>query len=499
VHTLTRSHTPCYSCFQPTNNPPTPTKTFIQMPRTFRVIDGTDEVRCNDPSCNITQCGQCNKEQNRRKRAQRAEVERQERDKHDCDQVRAGMQDGTIQMSFTYDSETTPLVDEANRVLENVQLLDYFNHDNIQDNVKKPKTKAVTAAPKKRVRKEQVTDTGNAAEAPGFAPPPPAPTPPQEPIPVDSSASDMVATEASENKTKWNHVTRTMLFRCIQKHDPFNSKAKAETWETIASDMKQATENLKNEADGDLSVHGNGRSVQMFYNRCRDNFKKASAGEKHSGGAGKSDKNPAKQEELNQLSACIDLEKCAKHAQETKREAAQALDGLVKGEVNDFVVDVAIKNEAMRPKLVKVLASRLREAKMRKMAFEHANKNAKYTYTATDMQNFAHWDRLKAVVPEVGDVPDSEPETSSAPRGGAIASAIKALSDRLPSVSALTPMSPVAFAEAFFQAKRASIPTLKQKLNQVDKDAEDGLLDEAEVNFYKKRIKDAHFKELAED
>jgi hypothetical protein len=42
------------------------------MPKTpWRVVSihpETGEVRCNDPSCNVTQCGQCNVEQNKRKR-----------------------------------------------------------------------------------------------------------------------------------------------------------------------------------------------------------------------------------------------------------------------------------------------------------------------------------------------------------------------------------------------------------------------------------------------
>jgi hypothetical protein len=37
--------------------------------RIFTVDEATGEVRCADPSCAITQCGQCNKEQGRRKRA----------------------------------------------------------------------------------------------------------------------------------------------------------------------------------------------------------------------------------------------------------------------------------------------------------------------------------------------------------------------------------------------------------------------------------------------
>ena len=37
--------------------------------RLFTVDAATGEVRCQDPSCAVTQCGQCNKEQNARRRA----------------------------------------------------------------------------------------------------------------------------------------------------------------------------------------------------------------------------------------------------------------------------------------------------------------------------------------------------------------------------------------------------------------------------------------------
>jgi hypothetical protein len=39
--------------------------------RGFTVNTATGEVRCKDPSCQVTQCGQCNIEQNTRKRAAR--------------------------------------------------------------------------------------------------------------------------------------------------------------------------------------------------------------------------------------------------------------------------------------------------------------------------------------------------------------------------------------------------------------------------------------------
>jgi hypothetical protein len=315
----------------------------------------------------------------------------------------------------------------------------------------------------------------------------------QEPAKIEHDVTK--ANENTENKTQWTHVTRTMLWRCIQKHDPFNAKAKGDQWDLIAESMIKATQNMKNEPDGDLSVYGNGRSVQMFYKRCSENLKRASAGEKHSGVAGKSD-NPAKQEENNQLSACIELERSAKEIQDTKREVNHVYDKLSKGEVNDFIVDTAIKNEKTRPKLAKVLASRLREAKMRKMAFESTNKGGTYTYSATDLENFAHWAKLKSADPDLRD--DSEIETSSAPRGGGLAAAINSMCERLPSVQALTPMSPVAFAEAFFNAKRASIPSLKEKLAAVDADAAEGLLNAEEVTFYKKRIKEAHYAQISQ-
>lgn len=181
-------------------------------------------------------------------------------------------------------------------------------------------------------------------------------------------------------------------------------------------------------------------------------------------------------------------------AQEKKREAANVYDKLAKGEVNDFIIDAAISNDKVRPKLVKVLASRLREAKLRKLAFEQANKGSLYTYTALDLKNFEHWDRVKAECPDVKDPSDCDSgDVSGAGRGGSTAKAIQAMVDKLPSVHAMTPPPPSEFAAAFFNAKRACVPTLKEKLAAIDADHADGLLTEEEVTFYKAKIKHAHY------
>jgi hypothetical protein len=280
-----------------------------------------------------------------------------------------------------------------------------------------------------------------------------------------------------------------MFFRCIQKYDPFNAKAKAEMWDTIANAMIEATKHLKHEADGDFSVYGNGRSMQMFYNRRRDLLKKETAGDGHSGVAGK-EMNPARQEENNQLSACMELERCAKAQQEKKREATAIYDKVAKGEVNDFVIESAVGDDKVRSKLVKVLSSRLREAKIRKLAFEQANKGATYTYTPTDLANFESWGKLKDTCPDIQDIDSSD---QSSGRASSLAAAIQEMAAKLPSTLSIMPVSPQDYAQAFFAAKRASVPTLKEKLAAVDADFEEGLLTEEEVIFYKTKIKQAHY------
>jgi hypothetical protein len=135
-----------------------------------------------------------------------------------------------------------------------------------------------------------------------------------------------------EKKTKWNCMTRTMFFRCIQKYDPFSSPDKGKVWDRIAQDMHQATHTLVNTADGDFCVYASGKTLNVFYGRCRDKHKASEDGDTHSGGAGKEDVDKTVKEERNQLAAFIELQRSAKEAVEQKREDKKAFDTLRNGE-----------------------------------------------------------------------------------------------------------------------------------------------------------------------
>ena len=150
--------------------------------------------------------------------------------------------------------------------------------------------------------------------------------------------------------------------------------------------------------------------TQQFdiYCRCRDGHKKfTEAGKDHSGGAGHGESD-AKKEERNQLAACIDLERSAKEAGEAKREVNKCFEQLRTGEVNDMAIECAAKDAPLRIKAVKILASRLRAAKMRKLSFEQSNKGQQYTYGEADLQAFKQWQQLRQMDKELPDPFPSE-------------------------------------------------------------------------------------------
>jgi hypothetical protein len=87
--------------------------------RSFTVDAATGEVRCQDPSCAITQCGQCNIEQNARKRAERkkkneeaARALKASDDLAATTQARANLAAGKV-FTWTYDQEENEEGDNA--------------------------------------------------------------------------------------------------------------------------------------------------------------------------------------------------------------------------------------------------------------------------------------------------------------------------------------------------------------------------------------------------
>ncbi len=328
---------------------------------------------------------------------------------------------------------------------------------------------------------------------------PPKPNPLASSAPTDARKDTM--DEKKEKKTKWNCMTRTMFFRCIQKFDPFSSPDKGKVWEKIAKEMQEATKTFSDTPDGDFRTYAGGKTLNVFYGRCRDRHMAHEDGELHSGGAGKDEELSVK-EERNQLSACIDLERNAKVAGEQKREDKKAFELLRNNEVNEMVINLAVSNETVRLKAVKVLASKLRAAKMRKLSWESANKGGKYTYTDADIRDFEQWRLLRqnddSLPEDPADATTSDTATSSATRGGSLAAAITAMAEKMPSAAQLQPMSPKEFASAFWSARREHSEktrlSLKDKLALVDRDLADDSITEEEAEAFKKRIKEDHYK-----
>ena len=304
-----------------------------------------------------------------------------------------------------------------------------------------------------------------------------------------------------EKRTKWNCATRTMFFRCIQKFDPFSSPDKGKVWDRIAEEMYLATATFEKTDDGDFRVYSGGKTLNVFYTRCRDKHKESEDGDRHSGGAGKEDDVTTVKEERAQLAACIELERSAKEACEARREVTKAYDTLRNGEVNDMVIACAVTNDVVRGKVVKVLASKLRAAKMRKMAWEAKNKGAKYTYTDADIADFEQWNSIRehdTTLPlDPTDAETSDVPTSAAPRGGTLAASITQLLERMPTTPTVA-ATPSEFASAFWKARREQDQdnrlSLKDKLAIVDKDVTEGTITAEEGEAFKTQIKKDHYK-----
>jgi hypothetical protein len=330
-----------------------------------------------------------------------------------------------------------------------------------------------------------------------YAPPPAASSPSRHPAP---SLQEPEAKKAKSGHTKWTSTTRTMLFKCIQQKDPFHASDKGATWQIIADHMQQSTASLDDTADGDLRVVSNGKTLSVFFKRMRDAYKERDGDDKHSGGTGDKQAETVddkqKKDERVQLAACIELERAADVAVEDRRASIKTHDNLKNGIVNEVVINCALKDEKVRIKVVKELASRLRQAKMRKMAFESQNKDATYTYTAKDLEEFGHWEKLKKEVHDMPDLDDLDDTAPAQKAGTALAKALHDVSAQCASARAtFTPISPSAFAQAFFEAKKAhtQVLTLKQKLQVVDTDMDEGTITAEEASIYKKRIKELHY------
>ena len=320
------------------------------------------------------------------------------------------------------------------------------------------------------------------------------------PLPTKGGLKKKVAGDADKEddgskKTKWSTTTRTMLYRAIQKYDPFNHADKASIWDNIAQKLFESTEKLEHNEDGDFRVYSNGKTLSVYYARARDKQKKEEASEGHSGHAGSACENPARAEERKQLSGCIEAERSAKEGLERKREAKSGYEELRKGEVNDMIINLASQHDNIKRKAVTILASKLRAAKMKKIAFEQTNKDGKYTYSADDLANVEFWKKMKTMDATLPDDP-TEGECTVEKKGGAMAVAILSLTEQL-SAKQVQPMNAGDFANAFYAAKRAHEAagtfSLKDKLARVDADVVEKIISSGKGEELKNKIIDAHY------
>lgn len=431
---------------------------------------GTDKRSCKMPPCKwahtdsriVTKCLRiASEKQQKQEEQQQAEQS-----------LRESLNNGSFVPSY---EEPIHPVDETREAPEPNGIF-AFDSDFEEDKV--PKTKRLAASqPSKPPAKKGVTSAN------------------------DEETRQEKQDKKDEKRTKWNCATRTMFFKCIQKFDPFSSPDKGKVWITIADEMNTATATFEKTDDGDFRVYSGGKTLNVFYVRCRDKFKESEDGDRHSGGAGKEDEAKTIKEERNQLAACIELERSAKEACEARREVTKAYDSLRTGEVNDMVIACAVSNEVVRGKVVKVLASKLRAAKLRKIAWETKNKGAKYTYTDADMQDFNQWNAMREqdnTLPlDPTDAETSDVPTSAAPRGGTLASSISQLLERMPTTPTVA-ATPSEFASAFWKARREQQEdnklSLKDKLAIVDKDVTEKTITEQEGEAFKKQIKKDHYK-----
>ena len=135
---------------------------------------------------------------------------------------------------------------------------------------------------------------------------------------------------------------------------------------------------------------------------------------------------------------------------------------------------------------------------MRKLAFEATHKGGTYTYTADDMENFKLWDKLREADTQLPDGEDIDGEIPATKKGGQLVTALRELTAQGAQLRQhFTPMSPSDFATEFFKAKRshaeATRMTLKQKLDMVEMDIEEGSITKEEGAEFKRRIKEQHY------
>jgi hypothetical protein len=433
--------------------------------RQFQVDEATGEVRCGDRSCEVTQCGQCNKEQNRRNRAaikerndQRAREQKLKEDEQRCNDERAAQDAGRV-YNWTYDETGDQ---EA-------------SYD-------------AWGADEDAVVFESVIVGGAAVQH-------------------KESDSGMESDAKKASKTTWNHMTRMLLYNCISKFNPFAAPVKKDAWNKIAEEMGRATAGLNDAQRGDFRVKTDGHGLEVYYGRrMLDMSKNLSKEETSSGQAGYA-VSKEQRDEFAVLASCSAKEKDAALQKQKKRTSKKALDDLRNNEVTGAVKQAALEDGKVRKRQFQVLQTKVRAAKLEASVWEKSQGGlGKYNYSAQQLDDIATLNELdKEFGSDAADADKHETETSKG-KGGIVAKAIADIARKLPDALHFTSLDPTEFAKSWHAAKQEHamkqqniigvLPrkrSLKERLQDVDDQRALGLITESEVDKFKTEVKKSYF------
>jgi hypothetical protein len=317
--------------------------------REFIVNAATGEVRCHDPSCAITQCGQCNIQQNKlrrdarkRKNQEAANADKQREDEAALAQAKAAEAAGK-KHEWTFDQQ--PSVEEGKEVLDALQLSD-------EDHA--------AAKPPARENGEHLQ--------------------------ASIQAQDAFQQEKSRGKTTWNHTTRLLLYKCIAKFNPFGAPVKKEAWNVVAVEMAQATALMHDAKTGDYRVKSDGHGLEVFYARRVDDMNKVTSKESTNSGQAGAEITREQAAEFAELQACVAKEKDAALIRDNKRKAKSALEDIKNQQVTQLVKNAALEDDNVKARTFKLLQTKVRAAKLEAAVWEKQHGGlGKYSYNAQQL------------------------------------------------------------------------------------------------------------------
>jgi hypothetical protein len=439
--------------------------------REFIVNAATGEVRCRDPSCTTTQCGQCNKEQNKRRLAARKErnqaAAKASKDRDDAAAVAQARADAAAgkEHVWTYDVQASG--EEGDQVLEALQHSDGSAHAPTHEDLQVERVQG-------SVQVERVQ--GGNKEKDAFQP------------------------EKTRGKTTWNHTTRLLLYKCIAKYNPFAAAVKKDAWNEVAVEIAKSTALMNDPEKGDFRVKSDGHSLEVFYARRVEDMEKVTAKEGTNSGQAGTEVTAEQAKEFAELQACVAKEKDALLIRDNKRRAKSALEDIKNQKVTQLVKDAALEDEVVRARFFKLLQSKVRAAKLEAAVWEKQHGGlGKYSYSQQQLADIESLTRLKKDHPDESDIPDSDGVVDK--KKGTVAQAIGDLIAKLPTAPAPA-VDPSAFAHAFFQAKQnyqadcaPRKRTLTERLADVGVQHAKGHISDEEKAYYEKEIKKRYFME----